>query len=233
MDDTHRIPPGTEASAYDDDRLSSRERETARELRRLDPHLAGLYERGLSLLRRIDRPGNSYLVAHVGRELSRGVVHLLLVDEGLEVTSGDVESASSGEHDRRGIAKALGLEPADPEVHAWFRSIRQFSTILEQRLVGARSVAVRKAFERFVSLLCGRSDEGNRPRIAKALGLEPDDPRVDEWFHLVRQFSGALKWRPVGPRSVAVREAFERLRQLVVWPFGTVLRHRSRLGCAA
>ena len=59
------------------------------------------------------------------------------------------------------------------------------------------------------------SDERNRPRIAEALGLETKDPRVDEWFHLVRQFSSSVHWRFGGPQSIAVREAFERFTSLL------------------
>lgn len=215
MDEKHITPSGSEAPAYADDHLSSRERDTVGELRRLDPHLAGLYERGLSLVREIDQPGNAYLVAHAGRELSRGVVRLLLSDEGLEVTSRDVESESSDEHDRPRIANALGLEPDDPQVDAWLCLIRQFSRNLKRRVAGPPSVGVRQAFERFVGLLYGRSDERNRPRIAKALSLEPDDASVDEWFYVAREFSRACHWRDGGPDPTAVREAFERFAGLL------------------
>ena len=148
MDETRGDLPRPETSKDGEDGLNLRERTTAGELRLLDPHLAGLYERGLALARQIDQPGNAYLVAHAGRELSRGVLQLLLRDEGLEVAAEDLESVSS--------------------------------------------------------------DERNRPRIAEALGLETKDPRVDEWFHLVRQFSSSVHWRFGGPQSIAVREAFER-----------------------
>ena len=128
-------------------------------------------ERGLALAREIDEPGNAYMVAHVGRELSRGVVRLLLADEGMEVTGQDLESVSSNER--------------------------------------------------------------NRPPIAKALGLEPDDPRVDEWFFLVGLFSRNLKWRPSGPKSDTVREAFERFTSLLYGRSSAVLRHGGRVGCAS
>ena len=149
MDETRGDLPRPETPKDGEDWLTLRERETAGELRLLDPHLAGLYERGLALARQIDQPGNAYIVAHVGRELSRGVLQLL----GLEVAAEDLESVSS--------------------------------------------------------------DERNRPRIAEALGLETDDPRVDEWFHLVRQFVSAVHWRFGGPQSIAVREAFERFTSLL------------------
>ncbi len=153
MDEKHGTLPGSEASKDREDGLKPRERETARELRHLDHHLAGLYERGLVLLRHIHQSGNVYLVAHVGRELSRGVLNLLLSNEGLEVTAKDLENV--------------------------------------------------------------QKKEKNRPRIAKAMGLEPDDRRVDEWFFLVKQFSKACHWQPGGPETSTVREAFERFASLL------------------
>jgi len=44
-------------------RLSANEQSTISELRRLDPELAGLFERGLSLADEIEQPGVRYLVA--------------------------------------------------------------------------------------------------------------------------------------------------------------------------
>jgi len=58
-------------------RLSPNEQAIAAELRRLDPNLAGLFERGLALADEIDEPGVRYLVAHIGREVSRAVVAIL------------------------------------------------------------------------------------------------------------------------------------------------------------
>ena len=148
--------PGSDIPEDGADRLSFRERETAGQLRLLDPHLAGLYERGLALARRIDQPGTAYMVAHVGRELSRGVVRLLLRDEGLEVTAEDLESVSSNERNRPPIAKALGLEPDDPRVDEWFFLVGLFSGNLKWQSGGPKSDTVREAFERFTSLLYGR-----------------------------------------------------------------------------
>ena len=156
MDETRGDLPGSDTPEDGVDRLSFREQETAGQLRLLDPHLAGLYERGLALARRIDQPGNAYMAAHVGRELSRGVVQLLLRVEGLEVTAEDLESVSSNERNRPPIAKALGLEPDDPRVDEWFFLVGLFSGTLKWRSSGPESVAVREAFERFTSLLYGR-----------------------------------------------------------------------------
>ena len=156
MDETRGNLPRPETRKDGEDGLNLRERKTAGELQLLDPHLAGLYERGLALVRRMDQPGNAYIVAHVGRELSRGVVQCLLRDEGLEVAAEDLEGVSSNEKNRPPIAKALGLEPDDPRVDEWFHIVGQFSCAVHWRFGGPQSFAVREAFERFNSLLYGR-----------------------------------------------------------------------------
>ena len=61
--------------------LTANEQATAAQLRLMDPQLAGLYERGIRLMSQIHQPENVYLLAHCGRELSNGVLQLLL-DEG-------------------------------------------------------------------------------------------------------------------------------------------------------
>ena len=156
MEEMHGTLSGSEAPDHNEDQLSSRERDTVEELRRLDPHLAGLYERGLALVREIDHPGNAYLVAHVGRELSRGVLERLLQDEGLEITAEDLERVPKNQRNRASIAKALRLEPDDPRVDEWYYLIREFSTNVHWRYGGPPSAALREAFERFCSLLYGR-----------------------------------------------------------------------------
>ena len=156
MEETHGTLSGSELPENDEDRLNSRDRGTVGELKRLDPHLAGLYERGLALVGEIDHPGNAYLVAHVGRELSRGVLERLLKDEGLEITAEDLQRVPKNERNRASIAKALRLEPDDPRVDEWFYLIREFSTNVHWRYGGPPSAAVREAFEQFRSLLYGR-----------------------------------------------------------------------------
>ena len=130
--------------------------QTAGELRLLDPQLAGLYERGLALARKIDEPGNAYLVAHAGRELSRGVLQLLLRDEGLEIPAEDFEKAPLNERNRPPIAKALRLETDDPRVDEWFHLVQQFSNTVHWQFGGPQPTTVREAYERFTSLLYGR-----------------------------------------------------------------------------
>lgn len=156
MGGTHGNRPRAGAVTDDDDRLNSRERETAGELGRLDPHLAGLYERGLALVRGIDQPGNVYLLAHAGREVSRGVLKLLLRDEGLEIKTETLDRLPENERNRASIAEALRLEPDDPRVDEWFHLVREFLDAVHWRSGGPQPNAVREAYERFSSLLYGR-----------------------------------------------------------------------------
>ena len=75
--------------------LTANEQATAAQLRLRDPQLAGLYEGGIRLMGQIHQPGNVYLLAHYGRELSNGVLQLLLDEEGIPT------SVQEDEHRRR------------------------------------------------------------------------------------------------------------------------------------
>ena len=150
--DTDRQPrewPDDEARS-----LTPRELETTGQLRLMDPQLADLYEHGLRLLRQKSRLGDICLLAHCGRELSRGVLRLLLDDEELEVFSQELYQ----EHRPR-IARALGLPDSDPRVDGWFKLHSVFAGAAHWRPGGPSGEAVdavRDAFERFSSLLYGR-----------------------------------------------------------------------------
>lgn len=135
-------------------RLSSTEQAIAVELRRTDPHLAGLFERGLALADDIDAPGVPYLVAHVGRELSRAVVGMLTGENEIQgAASGD-----TGEREdfRRKIASVLELPDDHPNVTAWFRSHQALVRAAHWRSAPPSAVAVRAAFVTFAGLLFGR-----------------------------------------------------------------------------
>ena len=69
---TSRLPRGWPEDA--ERALTPREQEMTGQLRLMDPQLADLYEHGIRLLRQDPRPGDVYLLAHCGRELSRGVL---------------------------------------------------------------------------------------------------------------------------------------------------------------
>lgn len=102
-------------------RLSSNEQSTISELRRLDPHLACLFERGLSLADEIEQPGVRYLVAHVGRELSRAIISTLTGETTVEPVP-VTDDAERGARFRKRIAVVLDLPEAHPNVAAWFLS---------------------------------------------------------------------------------------------------------------
>lgn len=142
-------------------RLSPNEQAIAAELRRLDPNLAGLFERGLALADEIDEPGVRYLVAHIGREVSRGVIAMLtgettvtppaVVDD--EQSVGDAEKE---ERFRTRIAAALELSETHPNVSAWFRSHQSLVSRVHWRNPPSSASAVREGFVTLVSLLFGR-----------------------------------------------------------------------------
>ena len=136
-------------------RLSSTEAATASELRRIDPHLAGLFERGLRLADDIDEPGIGYLVAHVGRELSRGVVSSL-TGETLVRPESDVENAGGQTRFRKRIAEALDLPETDPHVISWFRSHQTLVSSTHWRDSAPSSEEIRESFVALVGLLFGR-----------------------------------------------------------------------------
>ena len=88
-------------------RLSVNEEAVASELRRIDPHLAGLFERGLALTDEIDEPGVRYLVAHVGRELSRAVISTMTGETNVQPGPA-ADDAEAGEHFRKRLASVVG-----------------------------------------------------------------------------------------------------------------------------
>ena len=76
--------------------LTANEQATAAQLRLMDPQLAGLYERGIRLMSQIHQPENVYLLAHCGRELSNGVLQLLLDEGGLPTSLQEDEQHGVG-----------------------------------------------------------------------------------------------------------------------------------------
>jgi len=135
--------------------LTESERETAEELERLDPNLAGLYRMGLGLCSRIDEPGVVFLVGFVGRELGLGLVRMLidpdaapLEDEGEEVP----ENESYSEQ----IASMLGVQPTHASVRIWHRTHRTLHSAAHFRIPRPAPVQIREAFLQLSGLLFGR-----------------------------------------------------------------------------
>jgi hypothetical protein len=136
-------------------RLSANEQATISELRRLDPELAGLFERGLSLADEIEQPGVRYLVAHIGREVSRATISSLTG----ETTVEPMPVADDAERDsrfRKKIAAVLDLPEAHPNVAAWFRSHQVLVGGVHWRHPTPSASVVRESFLTLGGLLFGR-----------------------------------------------------------------------------
>ena len=184
--------------------LTANEQATAAQLRLRDPQLAGLYEGGIRLMGQIHQPGNVYLLAHCGRELSNGVLQLLLDEEGIPT------SVQEDEHRRR-IAGA-------------FQALQ--SLLDEQGL--AVSVQEdehrRRIADTFQALQSVLDEEGlatpvqggtHRPRMAHALGLPEDHARVNAWYEAHRDFTDNVHWQRPGPSADVVHSAFARFSSLL------------------
>lgn len=135
-------------------RLTSDQQATWRALQRLDPHLAGLFSRGIGLLDDIGEPGVAYLVAHAGRELSNGVIRRLASD--IQPVADEEGNVAPDERNRLVIAPVLGLPPEHPLVSAWMRVQRRLVKQVHYRERGPDHRKVREAFEALVDMLYGR-----------------------------------------------------------------------------
>jgi hypothetical protein len=136
-------------------RLSSNEEAIASELRRTDPHLAGLFQRGLALTDEIDEPGVRYLVAHVGRELSRAIVSTLTGETTIPSAPAP-DDAELEDRFRKRIASVLNLPETHPNVAAWFRSHQALVGGVHWRNPPPPAAIVRESFVTLVGLLFGR-----------------------------------------------------------------------------
>ena len=136
-------------------RLNSAETATAAELRRIDQQLAGLFERGLGLADEIEEPGVRYLVAHVGRELSRAVISTL-TGETVVSSEPTEEDAEVENRFRCKIAGALDLPETHPHVEAWFRSHQTLVKRVHWQNPPPSPDAIREAFVQLAGLLFGR-----------------------------------------------------------------------------
>lgn len=136
-------------------RLSATEWSTVSELRRIDSELAGLFEHGLSLADVIDGPGVRYVVAHIGRELSRAVITSLTGETAvLAIPPTDDEDGEP--RFRARIARALDLPDGHPNVAAWFRSHQALVGSAHWRSTPPDATVVRDSFVTLGGLLFGR-----------------------------------------------------------------------------
>lgn len=163
--------------------LDSRVLETARELAELDVQLEALFLLGHELLPRVGEPGVAYVVAQVGRELSRGVIRVLEAIHGDASSSldtqEDADEDSSQENNKPRIAAALELDVQDPRVGAWARVVRDFAGWMKYRSPPPDPSAVRDGFQVLSDLLFGRVAPyfSTQTALDGFLGIEAPDER--------------------------------------------------------
>jgi hypothetical protein len=135
-------------------RLSANEQSTISELHRLDPQLAGLFQRGLVLSDEIDQPGVRYLIAHIGRELSRAIVSTLTGETTVETV--EPSEGKGNDRFRKKIAIVLDLPEDHPNVTAWFQSHQALVGGAHWRKSPPPTNVVRESFLVLAGLLFGR-----------------------------------------------------------------------------
>lgn len=184
--------------------LTANQQATAGQLRLMDPQLAGLYMRGVHLMGQIYEPGNVYLLAHCGRELSNGVLQFLLNEEEIPTSIQEDEhrrriagnfQAFQSSLDEQGLAIAVQEEEHRERIGDIIQTLR--SSLDEEGLATPFQGGT------------------HRPRIAHALGLPEDDSPVNAWYEAHRDFTDNVHWRHPGPSIDAVHSAFARFSSLL------------------
>jgi hypothetical protein len=99
--------------------MDSRQQATHDALYQIDPELAGLFARGCELVDRIEDAGVRYLIGHIGRELSKAVL-AVIVRELPAVADPPRSTLYAGREDslRAEIARVVGLELEDTRLDA-------------------------------------------------------------------------------------------------------------------
>jgi hypothetical protein len=161
--------------------LSADQRATAEELSRLDLQLAGLYRLGFSHLPRAEEPGVGYLIAHAGRELSRGVVRLLAGTE-ISLPKTATKATLDNERNRLAIGTILQLPPGHPLVTKWFQVNSTFAKSVHFQQPSPSAVEIRAAFLQLSELLFGRLGPyfATHTQLDSFLKIEfPDQETID------------------------------------------------------
>lgn len=163
--------------------LSVRQQALWEELAALDQVLAGLYLHGVRLLSEADSPGVGHLIAHVGRELTLGVVEALL-EEGLSLTQRGRSEIPEDEAHRGKIARSLGLDPSHARVSQWFDLHNSFVRATHHRRGNPAPDPddIRLNFQRLEKFLYGRVAPyfETQSELDELLAVsEPDDDDLD------------------------------------------------------
>ncbi len=139
-------------------RLTPREQAIYEELALIDSHLAGLFEQGIFTVRQVDRPGNIYILAHIGRELSLGAIWWLTQQGVAGVPLPAPESISDDEKHPLVIAAALDLPVSHPLVKAWHATYRDLhaSAHFRRGKPAPPAEQVAQAFDSLTEMLFGR-----------------------------------------------------------------------------
>jgi hypothetical protein len=126
--------------------MTPREKQIEEELRRLDPHLAGLFKQGLEYTGRAHEPGGIYMLSHAARELSAAMIRLLS-NEGDPPISEDDDRVPSDEGHRVKIAMALGLGVMHPSVTTWMRTHKALQETAHYRSKAPSAEAVQRTID--------------------------------------------------------------------------------------
>ena len=135
--------------------LSIDEREVTQGLMEFDPQLAGLFTLGISLTKQMDTPGVPLLLAHLGRELSRGLIRAINGDD-LSMPFDERDETAANEKNRQSIGGAFLLPPDHPLVKGWFRCVGIFSASCHFQSPGPDQDKLLAAFLLFTQMLKGR-----------------------------------------------------------------------------
>src|SRR5437899_14614 len=135
--------------------LAGRDRDTAAELARFHPDLAGLFRLGHELMSRLGEPGAMFLLGHVGRELANAVERYLAGEDARGGPARESEQGASKETNRTRIGAVLGLAPEHSLVSTWFRVKQVFVGSCHYGATPAQD-ELRTAFRDFSDLLFGR-----------------------------------------------------------------------------
>lgn len=152
------LPNSDPGSVFNDPRLwyalSNPERETYTELVKQDETLAGLFLFGLQLTARRGHAGVGYMIGHCGRELCKGVVHLLA---GAQAPPASAENDEKNRSDAFATlaARAFGYPKETAIIREWAELQIFFNSVAHLRPDTPESEEIAKTFFRLTDLIHG------------------------------------------------------------------------------
>jgi hypothetical protein len=138
-------------------RLNNREAAIDEELSRIDPALAGLFREGVVLQRRVMQPGVKFMLGHILREITLGVVRRMAEESGQILSTEEiVHFAAQRESNRQSIARLLHLPLDHPVVDDWFGFQSSLHAFDHYSFPGPPPETVADAFELLKRYMFGR-----------------------------------------------------------------------------